>query len=54
MFFASLSAITSIKLAKVVDFPLPVAPVTRTSPRFNSVKLTTASGIESSFGVGTS
>ena len=54
IFFESLVAITSIRLASVVDFPLPVAPVTRTSPLIFVVRFTTACGIPSCCGEGTS
>jgi hypothetical protein len=39
-----------IRLARVVDLPLPVGPVTSTSPRFLSHMSTTAWGMPSSCG----
>ena len=54
IFFESLDAMTSIRLANVVDLPLPVAPVTRTSPLIFVVRLTTDCGMPSCCGVGTS
>ena len=54
IFLESLDAMTSIRLANVVDLPLPVAPVTRTSPLIFVVRLTTDCGMPSCCGVGTS
>ena len=44
--------ITPIKEAKVEDLPLPVGPVTRTSPLCFLVNSTTDSGTPNSSGVG--
>ena len=42
----------SIRLARVVDFPEPVGPVTRTRPRDSLVRFTTEGIRPSSWGVG--
>ena len=49
---AYLLLITFIREASVVDLPLPVGPVTRTSPLFFVVVFITASGIPNDSGVG--